>query len=78
MLVSAILNLCGYDTIMLVSREYSHAVAATCIEAPGQKYHLKENDKDYIFGETTEKITWGMIAQNHSDRTKWIPIIFGN
>ena len=78
MLVSAILNLCGYDTIMLVSREYSHAVAATCIEAPGQKYHLKENDKDYIFGETIEKITWGMIAQNHSDRTKWIPIIFGN
>ena len=43
-----------------------------------KKYHLKENDKDYIFGETTEKITWGMIAQNHSDRTKWIPIIFGN
>ena len=40
--------------------------------------YLKENDKDYIFGETIEKITWGMIAQNHSDRTKWIPIIFGN
>ena len=78
MLVCAILNLCGYDTIMLISREYSHALAATNIEAPGQKYHLQDNDKDYIFGETTAKITWGMIAQNHSDRTKWIPIIFGN
>ena len=54
------------------------AITATSIEAPGQKYHLKENNKDYIFGETTAKITWGMIAQNQSDRTKWIPIIFGN
>ena len=78
MLISAILNHCGYDTIMLISREYSHALTATNIEAPGQKYHLQENDKDYIFGETTAKITWGMIAQNQSDRTKWIPIIFGN
>ena len=78
MLVSAILNLCGYDTIMLISREYSHAITATSIEAPGQKYHLKENNKDYIFGETTAKVTWGLIAQDQSDRTKWIPIIFEN
>ena len=78
MLVCAILNLCGYDTIMLISREYSHALAATNIEAPGQKYHLQDNDKDYIFGETTAKITWGMIAQNQSDRTKWIPISFAD
>lgn len=78
MLVCAILNLCGYDTIMLISREYSHALAATSIEAPGQKYHLQDNDKDYIFGETTAKITWGMIAQNQSDREKWIPITFAD
>ena len=78
MLVAAILNLCGYDSIMLVSREYSHALAATNIEAPGQKYHFKDNNRDYILGETTAKVTWGMIAQNQSDREKWIPISFAD
>ena len=35
-----------------------------------------EDGREYLFGETTAKITWGMIAQNHADRTKWIPVSF--
>ena len=76
MLLCVLLKSCGIDSILLFSPEYSHAIAATDITAPGQTYKLKENGKDYIFGETTAKVTWGMIAQEHNDRSKWIPVIF--
>ena len=78
MLVACMLNSVGIDTIMLISREYSHAMPAAGIEAPGQTYKLEENGKEYLFGETTAKITWGMIAQNQSDRSKWIPVTFNH
>ena len=78
MLIAVLLNNLGYDTIMLISREYSHAMVATEIAASGQKYYLKEKNKEYILGETTAKVTWGMIAQDKSDRTKWIPVIFND
>lgn len=74
MLVTIMLNSIGIDSIMLISREYSHAIAATNINAPGQTYHLESNNTDYLFGETTAKVTWGMIAGDQTDRTKWIPI----
>ena len=76
MLIAVILNNCNYDAIMLISREYSHAMVAVNIPAPGQTYYLKEKDSEYIFGETTAQVTWGLIAQNQSDRTKWIPVDF--
>ncbi|MBP5520032.1 MAG: hypothetical protein J6X84_05585 [Treponema sp.] len=76
MLLSILLNSKGIDTAMLISREYSHAVAITQINAPGQKYLMESNKKEYLFGETTAKVTWGMIAQEHADRKKWIPVSF--
>ena len=76
MLLCVLLKNCGIDTIMLISPEYSHAITAANINAPGQTYKLKDNGKEYIFGETTAKVTWGMIAQEHNDRSKWIPVIF--
>lgn len=75
MLVSVLLNYTGIDTAMLVSREYSHAVVVTDIPAPGQTFTM-ENGREYLFGETTARVTWGMLAQNQADRTKWIPVTF--
>ena len=77
MLISILLNYAGLDTAILISREYSHAVVVTDIPAPGQTYTM-ENGREYLFGETTAKVTWGMIAQNQADRTKWIPVCFGD
>ena len=76
MLVSIMLNAIGIDTIILFSPEYSHAMVAANITAPGQTYTLESNQKEYIFGETTAKVTWGMIAQSQTDRSKWIPVKF--
>ena len=75
MLISALLNYTGIDTAILISREYTHAVAVTDIPAPGQTYTM-ENGREYLFGETTARVTWGMIAKDQADRTKWIPVTF--
>lgn len=75
MLISVLLNYTGIDTAMLISREYSHAIAVTDIAAPGQTFTMK-NGREYLFGETTAKVTWGMIAQDHADRSKWIEVNF--
>ncbi len=75
MLVSALINYTGIDTAILISREYSHAVVVTEIPAPGQSFTM-ENGREYLIGETTAKVTWGMIAQEHADKTKWIPVSF--
>jgi len=75
MLVSSILNFMGIDTAILISRDYSHSVVVTDIPAPGQTFTM-EDGREYLFGETTAKVTWGMIAQDQADRTKWIPVTF--
>lgn len=75
MLVSALLNYTGIDTAILISREYSHAITVTDIPAPGQTFTM-ENGREYLMGETTAKVTWGTIAANHADRTKWIAVSF--
>lgn len=75
MLVSILLNYIGIDTAILISLEYSHAMVVTDIPAPGQTYTM-ENGREYLMGETTAQVTWGTIAAEHADRTKWIPVSF--
>ncbi len=75
MLISILLNYAGLNSAILISKEYSHAVVVTDIPAPGQTYTMPDG-REYLFGETTAKVTWGMIAQEHADRSKWIPVSF--
>lgn len=76
MLICALLKACGTESLMLISREYSHAMAAALIEAPGQTYNLPGTKLNFLMGETTAKVTWGMIAQDQADRSKWIEVLF--
>lgn len=75
MLVSVILRAAGIDSFILISRDYSHAMTTLGIDAPGQKYTVPGTDYEFLMGETTAKVTWGTIAQEHSDRSKWIPVL---
>ena len=75
MLISALLNYTGIDTALLISREYSHAMVVTDIPAPGQSFTM-EDGREYLMGETTAHVTWGTIAADHADRTKWLPVSF--
>ncbi|MBR5401765.1 MAG: hypothetical protein IK102_08135 [Treponema sp.] len=75
MLVCVLLRSAGLESFMLISREYSHAMAAFENKAPGQKYEVQGTGREFLMGETTAKVTWGTIAQDHADRSKWIPVI---
>lgn len=76
MLLSVLLNKAGIETIMIFSPEYSHAMAAAKIAAPGQTFTDPETGSKYLMGETTTKITWGIIHKDHADRSKWLAIHF--
>ncbi|NLC93657.1 MAG: hypothetical protein GX677_09405 [Treponema sp.] len=74
MLICAFAKNVGIDGIMVVSNKYSHAVSAINIDAPGQKYKL--GDKYYLYGETTAKLTFGIIEETLNDKDNWLPVIF--
>ena len=66
----------GVDAILLVSREYSHALLGVDVPGGGQRFSF--GGKDYLMGETTAKVSLGMIAADVADRTKWMGIDLGD
>lgn len=76
LLLCILLKSIGIETILLFSPEFSHAMVATLIDAPGQKFNLENTNLEFLMGETTAKVTWGTIAKEHADKSKWIEVIF--
>ncbi len=74
MLLSALLSAKGIPCLMIFSPEYAHAMAAVKINAPGQTFKDPKSGEEYLMGETTAKVNWGTIAQDHADRKKWMTI----
>jgi len=72
MLVCALLNLSGFDSVMIISREYSHAMVGLNLTAPGQTFSF--NGKNYLYGETTSSVTFGKVMQTQTDFSKWIVV----
>lgn len=75
LLICMLLKTLGIESIMIFSPQYSHAMACTLIEAPGQTFKLPGTNLEFIMGETTAHVTWGMISKEHSDRSKWIEVL---
>ncbi|MGA2547036.1 MAG: transglutaminase-like domain-containing protein [Rectinemataceae bacterium] len=71
-----ILRRLGIDAILMVSREYSHAMLGVDVPGGGRRFDFK--GKRYLVGETTAKIGLGMIAADMADWTKWTGIELGN
>lgn len=72
LLMCCIMQKAGIDSILLISREYSHALCAFDVSGQGQTFET--NYGTYLMCETTAKVTPGMIAQDHADRSKWIVV----
>ncbi|MBI9103099.1 MAG: hypothetical protein JEY99_11850 [Spirochaetales bacterium] len=64
----------GIDSILMVSSEYSHALAAVDVEGEGARFPFQE--KGYMIAETTDKVALGMIAASMADPAKWLGISF--
>ncbi len=74
LLLCALLENMGVKSALFVSREYSHAVCGFDIDAAGAK--ISAGGRDYLLCETTAKgVAPGLIAQDRSDTSKWIPVL---
>jgi hypothetical protein len=71
-----VLERLGIDSILMVSREYSHAMLGVDVPGGGQRFDF--NGKKYLVGETTTKVGLGMIAASMADWSKWMGINLGD
>jgi hypothetical protein len=74
LLMAIILQHANMDAILMVSREYGHAMAAVAAEGAGARF--SHGETQWIVAETTAKVGLGMIGQNVADPQKWLAIDF--
>jgi hypothetical protein len=76
MVMAIILEKLGIDSVLMVSREYSHAMLAVDVPGGGQRFTL--NGKAYLVAETTAKVGIGQMDSSMTDVSKWLGIDLGN
>jgi len=74
LLMAIILQHANTDAILMVSREYGHAMAAVAADGTGARF--SHGGAEWIVAETTAKVGLGMIGQNVADPQKWLAIDF--
>lgn len=72
LLMCTLLEHMGIKTKLFISRKYSHAIFGVLVEQNGASINV--DGQDYVLGETTAKVDFGLIAQEHRDTEKWIPV----
>ena len=75
MVMAIILERLGIDSVLMVSREYSHAMLAVDVPGGGQRFTY--NGKAYLVAETTAKVGIGMIDSSQADFSKWLGVDLG-
>lgn len=74
LLVCSLLKSVNLESFILYSPTYSHAMTTVYIDAPGQSFTVTLSDgqtMDFLMGETTAKVTWGLIPKEMADRNQW-------
>jgi hypothetical protein len=75
MVMAIILERLGIDSVLMVSREYSHAMLAVDVPGGGQRFTY--NGKAYLVAETTAKVGIGTIDASQADFSKWLGVDLG-
>lgn len=65
----------GIDAILMVSRDYSHALVGIDVPGGGQRFPFE--GKEWLVGETTAHVGLGQIAADQADWSKWLGIRLG-
>jgi len=73
--MAIILERLGIDAVLMISREYSHAMLAVDVPGGGQRFTY--NGKAYLVAETTAKVGIGMIDSSQTDFSKWLGVDLG-
>jgi hypothetical protein len=75
-LMAIVLERLGIDSVLMVSREYSHAMVGVDVPGGGQRFSF--NGREYLVAETTAKVGLGMIDSEQADFSKWLGIDLGD
>ena len=70
--MAVILQQLNIDTILLISPQHRHALAA--IDCTGEGARFLHNGKGYLIAETTAQIPLGRIAQEQADPAAWFAV----
>lgn len=62
----------GFDVILMVSREYDHALVG--VDVPGEGARFPFQNRQWLVAELTAQVAIGQIAQDMSDIGGWIGI----
>ncbi len=76
MVMAILLERLGIDCVLMLSREYSHAMLAVDVPGGGQRFSYKS--RQYLVAETTAKVGLGMIDPSHADFSKWLGVDLGD
>jgi hypothetical protein len=76
LVMAIVLERQGIDSLLMLSREYSHAMAAVDVPGGGQRFPWA--DREWLVAETTDKVGIGLIAKKQADWKKWIGVEFGD
>jgi hypothetical protein len=75
LVMAIILERLGIDCVLMLSREYSHAMLAVDVPGGGQRFPFK--GRQYLVAETTARVGLGMIAASQADFSKWLGVRLG-
>ena len=75
MVMAMILESMGIDCILMLSREYSHAMLG--VDVPGGGVRFDFEGRKYLVAETTAKTGLGTIAASQADFSKWLGVDLG-
>lgn len=74
LVLAALLRREGIETLLLVSLEHQHALAAVKVPGGGARYPYR--DQNWVIAETTAKVDIGLIDSSMSDIEDWLPVEF--
>jgi hypothetical protein len=75
MVMAILLERLGVDCVLMLSREYSHAMLAVDVPGGGQRFPFK--GREYLVAETTARVGLGMIDSSQADFSKWLGVDLG-
>ena len=76
LVMAIILEHLGIDCVLMLSREYSHAMLAVDVPGGGQRFPFR--GREYLVAETTAHVGLGMIDSSQADFSKWLGVALGD
>jgi hypothetical protein len=61
--------------VLLVSPKYGHSAVGVAVPEPGAR--VAAGGRSYVFAELTAPVALGLVAQDQSDASAWIPVTLG-